>query len=132
MENMEIMVNFYTGKLSKTEGFWAASPLQAAVSRGEGTYFARQVRILVRNFIADRKILPLNPYGYWNTSMLVDEDLKADINLYLQELGKAITAEKLVQYLRDPEVMTKHGISRQIGLTTAKRYLKELGYRCVT
>ncbi|KAJ7107052.1 hypothetical protein C8R44DRAFT_637891, partial [Mycena epipterygia] len=129
MESMEILLNFYTGNLSKTKGFWAASSIQAAVSRGKGLYCARQLRVLVRKFIADRTILPLNPYGYWSTSMLVDEDLKTDINLFLQELGKEITAEKLVEYLARPEVMEKHGITRKIGLRTAQRYLKELGYR---
>ncbi|KAJ7744451.1 hypothetical protein DFH07DRAFT_698743, partial [Mycena maculata] len=129
MENMETMLNLYTGNLSKTKGFWVGSSLQAAVSRGRGTYCARQLRILVRQFIADRTVLPINPYGYWNTSMLVDENLQEDINLYLQELGKEITAEKLVEYLRRPDVMTKHGISRKISLKTAQRYLKELGYR---
>ncbi|KAJ7163446.1 hypothetical protein C8R43DRAFT_1086346 [Mycena crocata] len=132
MENMEIMLNLYTGNLSKTKGCWAASSLQAAVSWGRGTYCARQLRILVQQFIVDRDILPLNPCGYWNMSMLVDEDLKTDINLFLQELGKDITAEKLVEYLRRGDVMAKHDISRKISLRTAQRYLKELGYRYMT
>jgi hypothetical protein len=34
--------------------------------------------------------------------MLVNEELKSDINLYLHELGKDITAEKLVSYLWKP------------------------------
>ncbi|THV05625.1 hypothetical protein K435DRAFT_816328 [Dendrothele bispora CBS 962.96] len=46
--------------------------------------------------------------------MLTDEDLCNDINLYLQEIGNDITAEKLVSYL---------------ALRTARRYLHTLGYR---
>jgi hypothetical protein len=126
---MEMMLNFYTEKLSKTKGCWAASSLQAAVARGKGSYCARQLRILVRGFIGNRAIPPLNPYGYWNTSMLVDEDLKADINTYLQEVGKEITAEKLVEYLWQEDVIQKHGITRKISIRTARRYLQELGYR---
>ncbi|KAF8217267.1 hypothetical protein K438DRAFT_1954110 [Mycena galopus ATCC 62051] len=99
MENMVIMLNLYAGDHSLTKGLWTVSSLQAAVSRGKGRCFARQLRIFVRQFIADRTILPLNPYGYWNTSMLVDKDLKTDINLFLQELGEEITAEKLVEFL---------------------------------
>ncbi len=39
--------------------------------------------------------------------MLVDEDLTADINLYLQELSNKITAEKLVNFLAKPEIKKK-------------------------
>jgi hypothetical protein len=129
MEAMEVMLNFYTRDLLKTKGCWAASSLQTAVSRGKGRYCARQLRVLVRQFIGDRSILLLNPYGYWNTSMLIDEELKSDINLYLQELGKDITAEKLVAYLCSPDAMMKHRITWTISLRTAQRYLRELGYR---
>ncbi|KAJ6521374.1 hypothetical protein DFH09DRAFT_1097822 [Mycena vulgaris] len=85
MENMEIMLNLYTRDLSNTKGFWAAF------------------------------VLPINPYGYWNTSMLVDEPLQADINLYLQELGKDITAEKLVEYLGRPETLGYRWMSPKKG-----------------
>jgi hypothetical protein len=61
--------------------------------------------------------------------MLVDEDLKADINTYLQEVGKENTAEKLVEYLWREDVIQKHGITRKISIRTARRYLQELGYR---
>jgi hypothetical protein len=120
---MEMMLNFYTEKLSKTKGCLAASSLQATVARGKGSYCARQLRILVRGFIGNRVILPLNPYGYWNTSMLVDE-LKADIDTYLQEVGKDITAEQLVEYLWGEDVIQKHGIARKISIRTARRWIQ--------
>ncbi|KAJ7445275.1 hypothetical protein FB451DRAFT_1412795 [Mycena latifolia] len=68
-------------------------------------------------------------YGEWNESMLADEDLANDIRLHLQSLGKEITAEKLVNYLNSPEVREEHNIDKPISLTTARRYLDELGYR---
>ncbi|THU79173.1 hypothetical protein K435DRAFT_875794 [Dendrothele bispora CBS 962.96] len=46
--------------------------------------------------------------------MLADEDLCNDINLYLQEIGNDITAEKLVSYLARDDVREKHGISQSI------------------
>jgi hypothetical protein len=49
-------------------------------------------------------VLPVNPYGDWNKSMLVDEDLVNDINLYLQELGGSIMAAKLVKFLARNDV----------------------------
>ena len=60
--------------------------------------------------------------------MLADEDLAEDVCLHLQELGKFITAEWLVQYLQCSDVKLKHGIDREVGETTACRYLHELGY----
>ncbi|KAJ6464252.1 hypothetical protein C8R47DRAFT_933222, partial [Mycena vitilis] len=129
MEAMQSMLHFYTAPKSDKRGLWVASSLQGAVALGKGVYCSRQLRTMVRAFIADRTMLPLNPYGYWTTSMLVDEELQGEINLYLQELGKEITAEKLVEFLARPEVMQKHGITRRISVRTAERYLQELGYR---
>ncbi|KAJ7460461.1 hypothetical protein B0H11DRAFT_1923861 [Mycena galericulata] len=70
--------------------------------RGEG-HTVRELLRMVRQFIADRDILPLNPYGYWNTSILVNKELQTGINLYLQELGKEITAKKLVEFFARPD-----------------------------
>ncbi|KAF7317932.1 hypothetical protein MKEN_00881300 [Mycena kentingensis (nom. inval.)] len=95
---------------------------------GECRCLSRQIRILVRGFIADQTVLPINPYGYWKTSMLVDKELKVKINLYLQELGKNITAYKLREFLLRPDIMEKHGIICKVSLSTAERYLKALGY----
>ncbi|KAJ7146839.1 hypothetical protein C8R44DRAFT_598842 [Mycena epipterygia] len=61
--------------------------------------------------------------------MLVNEDLATDINLYLQEIGNDITAEKVKLYLGRPEVMEKHGVTKTISVCTARRYLRALGYR---
>lgn len=87
------------------------------------------LRKLTRAYIHDRKILPINPYGSWNESLLVDEDLANVINLHLQELGNQITASKLVNFLARPEIRNKFGIEKKISERTARRYLKALGYR---
>ncbi|KAJ7128005.1 hypothetical protein C8R44DRAFT_873770 [Mycena epipterygia] len=84
---------------------------------------------MAQKFIAECTVLPLNPYGYWNISMLVDEDLKTNINLHLQELGKEITADKLVEFLQRPDVVQKHGITKPTSRKMAEHYLRELGFR---
>jgi hypothetical protein len=71
----------------------------------------------------------MNLYGSWNVSMLADEDLAQDICLYLQQLRKFITAEKLMLYLHCPDVKLKHGIDCDISIHTARHYLYSLGYR---
>jgi hypothetical protein len=74
---------------------------------------------LCRAFITDREVIPENPYGDWNETMLVDEDLAQEINLFLQELGTEITAQKLVNFLAQPEIKAKYGITKDISLRTA-------------
>jgi phage terminase large subunit-like protein len=103
----------------------------AAHGLGRGKYCARVLAALAWEFIINREVLNVNPYGEWNESMLADEDLANDIRLHLQSLGKDITAEKLVSYLNSPEVREEHNIDKPISLTTARRYLDELGYRSV-
>ncbi|THU98763.1 hypothetical protein K435DRAFT_660226 [Dendrothele bispora CBS 962.96] len=126
---MRSFLKLYTDPLSNTYGKWRASSIQAAVSLDRGTYCARQLRILARTYILDRKVLPNNPYGRWSACLLTDEDLANEVTLYLQELGTNITAEKLVLYLSRDDVMERHSIDRIISTRTARRYLNILGYR---
>ncbi|KIL55567.1 hypothetical protein M378DRAFT_188659 [Amanita muscaria Koide BX008] len=84
---------------------------------------------LSKQFILDCTVLPINPYGNWNESMLADEDIASDIKLYLQELGKDISAKKLVEFLERPDVKDRHSITKSISERTACRYLRTLDYR---
>jgi len=113
LEAMQTMLSFYTNEKSATYEKWGTSALQAAISLQRGRYCARQLARLSRQFILDCSVLPVNPYGEWNESMLADEDLTVDINLHLQELGKNISAMKIVKFLAQPDVKEKHGITKQ-------------------
>ncbi|KAJ7655355.1 hypothetical protein B0H17DRAFT_1146544 [Mycena rosella] len=123
LESMHIFLNQYTDPRSKTYGHWGASVLQTAVGLARGRHCVRTVCKLARQYIHDREILPINPYGEWKDSLLIDEDLAADINLHLQEIGNHITSEKLVQYLSQPEVMAKHGITKKISVSHGRAVL---------
>lgn len=129
LEGMRIFLNLYIDPRSTTYGHWGASALQASVGLGRGRHCMRSLCKLARQYIHDRSLLLVNPYGDWNESLLADEDVATDINLYLQEIGNDITAEKVVKYLARPEVMEKHGITKTISVRTARRYLNALGYR---
>jgi hypothetical protein len=129
MEGMQTLLNFYTNQQSATYDAWGASSCQSAIALGRGRHCARRLRFLTRQFIQDRKILPVNPYGDWNDSMLVDEDLVNDLNLYLQEIGKEISGKKVQEFLNREDIRSKHGIDKPICERTAQRYLNELGYR---
>ncbi|KAJ7097672.1 hypothetical protein C8R44DRAFT_643180, partial [Mycena epipterygia] len=130
---IQTMLNFYTtqGLEGGTYARWGSSALSvsAAHGLGRGKHCARVLATLARQFILTREVLDVNPYGEWNETMLADEDLANDIRLHLQSLGKEITAEKLVNYLNDLEVRVEHNIDKPVSLTTARRYLDELGYR---
>ncbi|KAJ7157452.1 hypothetical protein C8R46DRAFT_1294155, partial [Mycena filopes] len=129
MEGIRSHLAQYTHPNSVTYGKWALSARQAAIAVGRDVYCARRFANLSREYIANRKVLPINPYGSWKQSMLSDEDLATDVREHLQELGKFITADKLVDYLSREDVMNKHGLDRKISVHTARRYLNELGYR---
>ncbi|KAJ7308753.1 hypothetical protein DFH08DRAFT_719618, partial [Mycena albidolilacea] len=132
MEGIRSHLSQYTNPNSLTYGKWGLSARQAAIAIGRDVYCARTFATLSREYIACRKVLPINPYGHWSQSMLTDEDLATDVRNHLQELGKFITAEKLVQYLAREDVTKKHGLEKTISISTARRYLNELGYRWVT
>jgi hypothetical protein len=96
------------------------SAQQAAIALGRGEHCARVLACLAWQFIVNCNVLPINPYGKWKTSMLADENLADDIQLHLQELGSYITADKLVRYLKWPDVRAKHGILHDVSLDTAR------------
>jgi hypothetical protein len=129
MEGIRSHLALYTNPNSVTYGQWGLSARQAAIAVGRDVYCARRFAQLSREYIASRKVLPINPYGGWKQSMLADEDLANDVREHLQELGKFITANKLVDYLSREDVMNKHGLDKKITVRTARRYLNDLGYR---
>jgi hypothetical protein len=77
------MLNFYvaTGLEAGTHARWGASAGLAAHGLGRGKYCARVSAALAQEFIINREVLNVNPYGEWNESMLADEDLADDIRL---------------------------------------------------
>jgi hypothetical protein len=74
---------------------------------------------LTRKFIQDHTILPVNPYGGWNKSMLADKDLTNDLNLHLQEIGREISGKKVQEFLNREDIRSKHGINKPICEQTA-------------
>jgi hypothetical protein len=129
LEGMMSMLSMFTNIQSRTYNQWGASACQAAIGMGRGRHCARRLCELNRAFLADKEILPLNPFGDWNESLLVDEYIVNEINVYLLSLGNEITARKLMDFLHGKEIKEKYGIERNISHKTACRYLRVLGYR---
>ena len=123
------MFHMFTNRQSHTYNQWGASACQVAIGMGRGKHCAEQLCKLNRGFLADRSVLPINPYGDWNESLLVNEDLVNEIGIYLLSLGNDITAKKLMDFLHCTDVKEKYGIERDISHKTACWYLQALGYR---
>jgi hypothetical protein len=104
------MLNFYINKQSRMYGSCVASSLQAAVSLSRGLHCARLLQKLTRQYIKDHTMLPLNPYGDWNKTMLVNEDLTNEISIYLLSIGNEISGEKLCDFINSDDIMSWHGI----------------------
>jgi hypothetical protein len=78
--------------------------------------------------LADQNVLPINPYGDWNESLLVEDNIVNEINIYLLSLRNNISTSKLVDFYHHPKIKEKYGIERDISHKTACRYLQALGY----
>ncbi|KAJ7445373.1 hypothetical protein B0H11DRAFT_2249507 [Mycena galericulata] len=138
IEGMRNFLALYANPKSPTYGKWKAASTAAAITMCRGSYCARVLRRLARQYIADRSVLPENPYGNWNETLLVNEDLCNELMEYLQFLGSTkdkdgkesgITSAKVQAWLAQPEIMQKYAITKPISLATAKRYLHALGFR---
>ncbi|KAJ7110999.1 hypothetical protein C8R44DRAFT_742773 [Mycena epipterygia] len=141
IEGIQSLLALYTHASSSTQGQWKKASVNVAITMQRGSYCARVIRRLARQYIADRTILPENPYGNWNETLLVNEDLCNELMEYLQELGSTkdengrvsgITSDKVQEWLTRPETMQKYGITKKISLATSKRYLHALGFRFIS
>jgi hypothetical protein len=126
LEGMNMMLNFHVNKQSHTYDHWTTSSCQAAVSLSRGLNCARQLHKLTKQYIKDRAVLPLNPYGSWNEMMLVNEDLTNEIKIYLLSIGNDISGEKLRDFINTDDIQSQHVIDHKITIRTAQRYLNAL------
>ena len=56
-------------------------------------------------FIADRKDLPVNPYGAWNEAAIDKHpEIAQEIHTHLQSIGKFVKAMDLVNFMDTPEM----------------------------
>jgi hypothetical protein len=60
----------YINPKSGVTGQWNVASLRTANNIEKGPSYAKKLRSWTRAFIADRKDLPVNPYGAWNESII--------------------------------------------------------------
>ena len=129
LEAIQTMINLYTRPKSTTYDRWTAASVQAASSLGKGLAQARKLRACSKAFIRNHEDLPVNPFGFWALCPLDDEDLKAELQLHLQSIGKYVRAQDICDYFRDESIRERWDLEKPVSLATAKRWIKQLGYR---
>ena len=93
-----------------------------------GEYAARFLRQWSKAFILNRMDLPTTGYQ-GGISIIEDEDLRQDLLMHLQEIGKYVQAQDVADYMAREDVKKTYGLKRGISLATAKRWMRVLGYR---
>ncbi|KAH9952405.1 hypothetical protein BGW80DRAFT_1452516 [Lactifluus volemus] len=110
-------------------GNWTEASHATVTMRCESKHHSRKLRVWARSFINDQKEIPENRYGRGNKSVIDDEDLAQEIHLHLQQIGKYIKAEDIVQYCARTEILARLKRTKTISLATARRWLEKMGYR---
>ena len=106
---------------------WVAALLCTVSNVDWAPLYAHQLHRWACDFIADCEVLPQNPYGGWNESLIdTDETLAQDIHLHLQGIWKFVKSMDLVDFLDTPEMWEWTGLTKWIHLTTAQRWMKKL------
>src|SRR6267154_3573544 len=95
----------------------------------KSTWLAGHLRQWTRAYILDRNDLPFNIYGTWNSSILEDGDFKGEFLLHLQGIGKYVRSMDIVDYVKNPDVLTRLKLEKPISLATAQHWMKHVGYR---
>lgn len=120
---MEACLNHFIRADSKN--FLAAS-IRAADGQNSGPSYARSIRSWIRTLI-DTGDLPYFEHGWWNVSVLEDEDIVCQIRAHLETIGKYARAEDVVEFLADAETRSRLGVPKAISLRTAQRWMQRCG-----
>ena len=119
LESMISMLNMFMNPNSLTYNKWGASACQTAIAMGRGCHCARSLCELNCGFFADREVLLINPFGDWNHSLLLNENIVNKITIYLLSIRNDITAKKLMDFLHGGNIKEKYGIEHDISHKTA-------------
>ncbi|KAF9507821.1 hypothetical protein BS47DRAFT_1373802 [Hydnum rufescens UP504] len=104
----------------------ASQWVSAAWNRGDSYALCLQKWCCI--YMSDLTTLPRNIYGTWKSSiLLMDEDLRDDIQTRLHGIRPYIAAMDIVQFLSTPEMKMQLS-NKPISLCTAQRWLCIMGY----
>ncbi|KAG6871264.1 hypothetical protein C0995_006660, partial [Termitomyces sp. Mi166 len=131
LEEIKTMLSFYTMENSPAKGKWTHASALATQAQRKKPGHACILCKHARDYIIGWKV-PVKKYGSWIKSKIDDDnELANDIKLYLQQCRKYVSTHKIVKYLNQLEVQSKHGLTKTVSLSTAKWWMKKLGYQWV-
>jgi hypothetical protein len=91
---------------------------------GKGSWLLRCIHEWAIDFIKDDENLPIAEYGKMNRLVLEDEDLSQELHLHLQEIGKYVAAQDLMDYIATDEMKEHLNLKKGISLSTTQRWMK--------
>lgn len=75
------------------------------------------------------KNLPINLYGQFSQSLILDEDFSQAIQDSLQDLNKTyLTAHDVLEVLKSPDVQARFGCKTTFTVRTARNWMKRMGF----
>jgi len=109
---------------------WQATSEQTAYALGKGVHLAQNLQKWAHAFIIDCNNLPSpnTSSGWWNKFLLDNKTLAQEISVHLQGIGRYAKAIDIVQFLDTPEMKEQLGHTTSIYHSTAKQWMKKLGF----
>lgn len=107
LQAMKIILGHYTTPTAADYDHWEAASYRTATGLGKGTGFAKRLRKRTREYILDRDCIPTSTFGEWCTSLLDDEEFKAELQLHLMTIGKYVQAMDIVRYMNQDDFKAK-------------------------
>ena len=107
---------------------WGATSLEVAKMAAHGGWLAHQLKKWTCTLIADHEALPRNIYGWWNTSLLQDEDLAQKIHLHLQGIGNFVNGMEIICYLDTPEMKASLKLKKGISRVMVQQWMRIMDY----
>ncbi|KIO15956.1 hypothetical protein M407DRAFT_86598 [Tulasnella calospora MUT 4182] len=101
----------------------------AAIGAGKGKELGRRLREWTRAYLKDRTCLPTFHYRNVHKALIEDEEIRQEVQLHLQSLGKYFKAADIVEYSARPEVLERWGHEKPISERTARNWLHAMEYR---
>ncbi|KAJ1299677.1 hypothetical protein OPQ81_011069 [Rhizoctonia solani] len=80
--------------------------------------------------LIDTGNLPYYDHGWWNVSILEDEDIVHEIKALLEKIRKLAGPKDIVEFLEDPETRRHLGILKPISLPAAQQWMQCCGGFC--
>ncbi|TFY68922.1 hypothetical protein EVJ58_g711 [Rhodofomes roseus] len=129
MEQIAMYLHFFLDgdKTGKSFG-WISALLHTAHAWRQGLHCAQKLREWTRNFLEDCHQLPFTPEASLSVSLLEKPDLKEALCEHLQSIGKYVQALDIVEFMANPETLTRYGLQKPIGLSTAQTWMHILDY----